>query len=235
MYDTRITKERIRNHFTYSLWKYALLAVFAIFGWNLIYSSTAYRAPKDKRLDVYFVTYSLPDETTKWIREQILAMYPQLEDAACVSIVYTGEDNYYGSVQISTYIGAGEGDVYLLTAERFDALKGEGVFLNLDGAIDSGEIDLRGIDAGRCAVAVEGGGRGICGIPAESLYGLMDRGVDNRDLVICVMAYSGNQGTAVRFVDWLIEAMHAPKPEWVAELEAKQSADTQGISQIPSY
>ena len=33
---TPLTKERLQNHITYSSWKYILLAVVAIFGWNLV-------------------------------------------------------------------------------------------------------------------------------------------------------------------------------------------------------
>jgi len=43
---TPITKAKLQNHFTYSLWKYALLAVVAIFGWNIVYSMTAYQPPE---------------------------------------------------------------------------------------------------------------------------------------------------------------------------------------------
>jgi len=235
MQDTRITKDRIRNHFTYGLWKYALLAVAAVLGWNLIFTSTAYRAPRDKRLDVYFVTHSVPEELLSRLRGQILSMFPEMEDAACISIIYTEEDSYYGNIQLSTYIGAGEGDVFLLARERFDALKGTGAFADLTGAIESGLLDLRGIDASRGAATTEDGERGIFGIPAEPLYGFWDQGIDNRNLVICIMSYSANQETAIEFINWLIGETLAPKPEHLIEYEEKYSVGAQEISDIPSY
>lgn len=40
-----VTKERIRNHFAYAWWQYVLLICLAIFGWNLLYTTTATAAP----------------------------------------------------------------------------------------------------------------------------------------------------------------------------------------------
>jgi len=238
MQDTKITKERVQNHFTYSWWKYALLAAIAVFGWNLFYTATAYRAPKDKRLDIYFVTHALSAEATELVSAQVLEHFPELEDSTCASIVYTKEDNYYGAIQLTTYMGAGEGDVYLMTKERFDALKESGGFEPLDAAIASGELDLRGIDTSRGIATDESGVTALFGVPADTLYGFMDAyGVDNRDLVICVMAYSHNKGTAIRYVDWLVKTMRAEKPEWVKEQEAKTlgSESAQQADEISSY
>ena len=38
---TPVTKQTLRTHFTYSWWKYALLAVLAVFGIDLLYTVTA--------------------------------------------------------------------------------------------------------------------------------------------------------------------------------------------------
>ncbi len=238
MRETKITKERIRNHFTYGWWKYALMAVVVVVGWNLIYTATAYRAPKDRRLDVYFVTHSVAAETTDWVSAQILSLFPEVEDSNCVSIVYTDDDNYYGSIQLTTYIGAGEGDIYLMTRERFDAFKAEGAFLALDEAVASGALNLRAIDTAKgMATITDTGERVLAGIPADELFGFMGHGVDNRDLVICVMGYTQNEEYAVRFVNWLVETMQAEKPDWLVEQEAAKQSEgaAQGVSEMPSY
>lgn len=236
MQETKITIERIRNHFTYSWWKYALLIVLAAFGWNLVYTTTAYQPPREKRLDVTFVTYSVPDEMTAKLKDQILARYPEIEASTVTSIVYTTDDNYYGSIQLTTYTGAGEGDVYLLPRERFQAFATSGAFVPLDDAIASGAIDLRGIDVSRGTVTDENGVRAIYGIPAEDLYGMMEGyQVDNRDLVICIMAYSPNEERAVDFINWFIGETLAAKPEWLVEQEQKLNVETGDLSDIPSY
>ena len=57
-----ITKERIRNHFAYAWWQYVLLICLAIFGWNLLYTTTRYRSPNDQRLEWYYGGYQLDGE-----------------------------------------------------------------------------------------------------------------------------------------------------------------------------
>lgn len=235
MQDTKITREKIKNHFTYSWWKYLLLACVAIFGWNLIYTSTAYRAPADKRLDVYFVTYSVPEEALNYFKDEIIARYDDVEDASVLSVVYTAEDNYYGSIQLTTYIGAGEGDIFVMTRERFETLTSSGAFYPLDDAIASGALDLHGIDVTSTTRTTEDGERGVYGVPLESLYGLMDYSIDNRDLVACVMAYSQNVDRATDWIGWLIDTMQAPKPEWLEEYEQNNQLEAVSTEEIPSY
>ena len=48
-----VTKERIRNHFAYAWWQYVLLICLAIFGWNLLYTTTRYRSPEALKVEWY--------------------------------------------------------------------------------------------------------------------------------------------------------------------------------------
>ncbi|MDR0928401.1 MAG: hypothetical protein LBM74_01645 [Oscillospiraceae bacterium] len=239
MQDTKITRARISNHFAYGWWKYLMLAIVAVLGWSLIYTSTAYRAPREKRLDVYFVTQAVDETATQWFKEQAFALLPELEDANCLSITFTEEDNYYGSIQLSTYMGAGEGDIYIVSRERFDVLKGQGTFLPLDEYIADGTLDLRGIDATNAFTTDEWGVSGTMGVPAGSLYGFLrdDLMIDNRDLVICVASYTANPPAAIAYVNWLIGEMQAEKPEWLIEYEQNlvTAPAESGVSEIPSY
>ena len=50
---TPLTKERLKHHLAYNSWKYLLLVVLCVLGWNLIYTTTAYRPPVEKIVDVY--------------------------------------------------------------------------------------------------------------------------------------------------------------------------------------
>ena len=38
MVDNKITKARVKHHFTYSAWKYVLLVALSIIAWDLIYN-----------------------------------------------------------------------------------------------------------------------------------------------------------------------------------------------------
>ena len=48
-----ITRERIRNHFHYAWWQYVLLVCLAVFGWNLLYTTTRYRSPESLKVEWY--------------------------------------------------------------------------------------------------------------------------------------------------------------------------------------
>lgn len=236
MQGMKITKGRIQNHFAYSWWKYVLLIVAAVVGWNLIFTTTAYRAPKDKRLDVTFVTYAVSDDLLQEMRADILKRYEGgVEDSSVLSIVYTDEDNYYGSMQLMTYISAGEGDIYLMTKERFNVFAEEGILVALDDAIASGALNLQGIDVSWAERTDVEGRTGVVGVPADALYGFMDLGIDNRDLVLCVMNYSQNQDIAIDWISDMIDKTLAPKPEWLIEQEEKTGVSDQSISDIPSF
>ena len=53
MADNRITKKRLKTHFAYSWWKYALAAVLSVMGVSLVFSATRYEPPADRQLTVY--------------------------------------------------------------------------------------------------------------------------------------------------------------------------------------
>ena len=242
MNDTKITKERVRNHFSYGWWRYALLLGAAIFGWNLIYTSTGYRPPRDKKMTVYFVTAGVAENALETLSAQILSMFPDLEDASCLSVMYSEGDAYYGDMQLSTFIGAREGDIYVLPRERFEAFAGNGVFIRLDDAAASGAIDLTGIDTARGNVRDQDSGEtGLYGIPMDALFGLIgEMGLDNRGLVAGITAYSPevNQQRGMEWIGWLVKEMLAPMPDWLAERENAVGTpwrQSDEIVEMPSY
>ena len=237
MSDTKITKGRIHHHFSYSWWKYALLFAVAVFGWNMIYTMTKYQAPPDKRLGVYFVTHPIDTDALDRLSNDILSAMPRLEDVNCVSIVFSEADDYYATIQLTTYIGAGEGDIYIMNRQQFHRYAPGGAFLALDEAVTTGAIHADGISLQSGYATVEDAdARALYGIPATELYGFLDYGIDNRDLFICVMAYGKNKDSAVECVDWLMRAMKAPKPEWVEKVEAEPLwGERIEIEDYPSY
>ncbi|GHU69882.1 hypothetical protein AGMMS49992_01300 [Clostridia bacterium] len=241
---TPITKKRIRDHFTYSFWKYVLLVVVGVFGWNLIYSVTAYRPPKDKKVDVYICTSAVESEATDRLAELARPQFPDMEALNFLTIALGSSDDYYANMQLSTYVGAQEGDVYLLPADRFQAYAQSGLFMPLDEWLADGVIDARGIEPGSgrmilrdsdTGAPIDGEVAHVYGLPTESLYGMFDQGIDNRGLWIGVTAYSGNPENAAKMVDWLIGEFKTEKPQWLADYEATQPAPTELEEVLPSY
>ena len=239
MINTKITKKRVQNHFAYSFWKYILLVALSIFGWNLIYSVTAYRPPANKTVNVYIVTYAVGEGATDKLTEMAKPAFPDMEALNFYSIALPTDDDYYANMQLSTYIGAQEGDVFLLPTTKFNTFAASGLFIPLDEAIADGTIDPQGIDTskGYLTLNEENAGisqSGIFAIPATELYGLIDLGIDNRDLWIGVTAYSKNPDNALKMVNWLISTFKAEKPDWLVQMEAASPSPSPEQA-MPSY
>ena len=78
---TPLNKNRLRNHFTYSSWKYIAIVIASIFGWNLLYTMTAYRSPEHLRIDVYIQSGTASQETVNALRMALMAFFSSRETA----------------------------------------------------------------------------------------------------------------------------------------------------------
>ena len=217
---TPLDPGRIKNHFAYGYWKYLILIVAAVFGWNLIYQTTEYRPPDEKRIDFYVASNTMDSNAVEaWLLEARQQAFPDMELMEAYTVM-AGTEDPYAQMQLSTFIMAGEGDVYLLDEERFKSYASQGAMAPLEDYVANGSLNVAGLDIARGYVTVEDTGeRHLLGIPTDSLYGLINRfGIDCRGAVLCVMVRSGNELNAVKFVDYLIKNMQEPAPEWLAPL-----------------
>ena len=115
MADNRITKKRLKNHFAYSWWKYALAAVLSAMGVSLIFASTAYRPPADKQLTVYVLNdYVNADALQADLWARIKESCPEQEELTVLNIDLTDDTNIYAPMQFSTYVAAQQGDLFLM-------------------------------------------------------------------------------------------------------------------------
>ena len=127
---TPVNGDTIRQHMTYSWWKYVITAVLVVFGVNLLYAVTTYRSPEDKKVLLYIYGYG--DETAlrsymSSVREEKM---PDMEEMNALILT---TDSTYGPMQLTTYIAASEGDVYILPRDHFISLASDGAFLELEG------------------------------------------------------------------------------------------------------
>ena len=53
MADNRLTKKRLKNHFAYNWWKYALSAAVSAMLVSIVFAVTAYRPPAEKKVELY--------------------------------------------------------------------------------------------------------------------------------------------------------------------------------------
>ncbi len=220
---TPLDPKRIKNHFAYGYWKYLLLIVVAIFGWNLIYQTTEYRPPDEKRIDFYVASNTMDtDAMQAWLYEARVQAFSDMELMEAYTVM-AGTDDPYAQMQLSTFIMAGEGDVYLLDAERFKSYASQGAMAPLENYLADGSLNVEGLDVSKGYVTIsDTGERHLLGIPTDNLYGLMNRfGIDCRGAVLCVMVRSGNEQNAVKFVDYLIQNMQEPAPDWLKPLSTQ--------------
>ncbi|MBQ7825652.1 MAG: hypothetical protein IJ337_04780, partial [Clostridia bacterium] len=220
MADNRITKQRIKNHWAYSWWKYLVMCVCVVFGVNMFFTMTAYRSPENKKVELYLCSGWADSELAyadMWPMLQEVA--PDQEELIIMNIDLVGQE-YYTIMQFTTYIAAQQGDVMLLPKSEFAKYASEdawGMYAELTPYLEGGMLSADDIDLTRGKLENASGEIGVFGIPADTLYGLTDYGVDPADTVLVVTAFSGNEETCVKLVDAMVKRYKTEKPDFYDE------------------
>lgn len=204
----RITRERIRNHFHYAWWQYVLLVCLAVFGWNLLYTTTRYRSPESLKVEWYcqgLVDTQAQEELDALMEQLRLELFPEMEEVTFTAVAY---DQTYGDMQLMVWVSAGQGDLYMLEREQFENLASAGAMAPLtpyieSGALQTGEIDLT---AGY-VTDPETGKKYLMGVPTDSLTGLQAYGIDPEGHVLSLLSNGGNLDNTVKLMQWLIDNM----------------------------
>lgn len=228
MADNRITKKRLKNHFAYSWWKYALAAVLSVMGVSLVFAATRYEPPADRQLTVYVLNDYTDAETMQadlWAR--IKEAHPEQEALFVQNIDLTDNSNIYAPMQFSTYVAAQQGDVFLIPYDEMLKIVADGpedALVDLTAYIESGVIDVSGLDLSACTMKKLDGTTGIYAVPADQLYGLRTAYYnDAKGSVLCIPIYSQNQDTAAEAIRILMELGKGEKPaEQTEKAEAAQ-------------
>ena len=203
--DMPITREKIKNHFHYSIWQYVLLVVVAVFFWNLLFSTTQYRTPPERKVELYAEGYQDAEgvKSLDKIMETIHAeIVPEMEE---VSYRFLTLDETYAPMQLMVWASAGEGDIFLVSEDRFHQMASGGALLDLQPYIDSGMLAVEGIDISAGIVRDEEmGKRSQYGIPADSLAGLEEAGLMVKGGILSVLAAERDREPAVRVLNHLL-------------------------------
>lgn len=199
---TPITRTRLQNHFTYSWWKYALLAVLAIFGWNIIYSVTAYRPPEEKKVVLGVYGYGDGVNVNAYME---LVRQEQMPDMELLTSEYIVPDEAYGAMILTTRIAARECDLYVMPRTEFQSYVSQGAFAPLDVVLPelAPDLEAAGISLSRgWRNGPEGSGKHLYGIPTAELPGAAQMLLtDTSDSYICLFFETGNDENAARFLD----------------------------------
>ena len=211
---TPFTKQRLRTHMTYNTWKYIVVIIASVFGWNLLYTTTAYRSPEHLRIDAYIQSASATNEgVDAFFKPLWEELVPDMETVTNVLLTSSTSEDAYANMQLSVYIMAGEGDIYILTTDDFKNYASQGAFINLAPYIENGMLNVDGIDVSAGYVAtvdennVPTGETLLYGIPAYTLNNFKTgMNIYNNNLVIAITGFSNNEENVVKFTNGLIQA-----------------------------
>ncbi len=204
---TPVTSGKLKQHITYSWWKYLLIAAIALGLVDLLYSVTAYRPPRDKTVGLYVYGYANEADLTAYLDNVRKTEMSDMEEISFLTLV---DDETYGPMQLMTYLAVGEGDIYLLPREDFlnDAANGALVPLEDDAELlalfDSAGISLQS----GWRMDTETGETHLYGIPQDKLPGLSQYAYA-KDGFLCQIVSGGNQENARIFLRILCRDMIA--------------------------
>ena len=210
---TPITKQRLRNHLAYSWWKYLLLVVIAIFGWDIMYSVTRYRAPEEKRVVVNLYVYGDQEGLSAYMAEVNANLMPEMEEMDCV---FTTLDDAYGDMILSTHMAAAEGDIYLLDRSRFQQSAASGAFVPLESETEMvAALEEAGISLSQGWRTVsETGERHLYGIPCANLPGIAQYVFNPSDCYMAVLITNHNDENVLQFLRIFVsDLLAAPADE----------------------
>lgn len=224
---TPLTRASLRHHLRYYGWIYLLLVGLSFALWSMIYTQTTYRPPQGKRIDLYIQSATADQDAVNAFLKPIWQEAVPDQELVSAVLLYPsgGELDYAATIQLTTYLGAGEGDIYILTSADFKRLAAQGSFVDLGPALQAGVIDATGLNltAGQVSLVEylqDGGMRAVggnrqFGIPAGDLYALASElSIDNRDLVMAVAVNSGNEQASLTFLNALVQRARGPIPDF---------------------
>lgn len=232
--DIRITKAKVKNHWHYSRWKYLLLVVVSIMGVDMLFASTRYVPPANKKIDMYLCNgYADAAAVEEALLPAFLEAAPDQEALSVLNIDLLDGDAYT-SMQFNTYIGAQEGDVLLLPKSVVETMVDEEgadyTFVCLDTYLESGELDAHGVDLSAGMMRGMDGNMGVYAIPADTLYGLTQFSCDPAQSVLCLTSFTQNPENGVKIINLLFDLYQTEKPDWYGA--AQEETSTQSGTQL---
>ncbi len=224
---TPVNAQTLKQHITYSWWKYLLALIAGIFAVDLLFTVTAPQIPPEKKVNFYIYGYAdgnILDPYLAQVRENEM---PDMESLAFNTIMM---DESYGQMQLTTYIAVGEGDVYLLGRDEFLGFSSGGVFIPLETDTElMAMFDAAGKNLRRgWRTASDSDEAHLYGIPADQLPALGTM-CASPDGFLAVPASGRNIENAMKFLRILVrDTLEDPVP---AEIGA--AGETAGPSPAP--
>lgn len=224
---TPLNGKTLKYHLTYSWWFYALIIIAAIFLVDLLYTVTAYHPPRNKTITFFVYGLTNEEKLSDYMASVNKSEMPDMESMTATMLIADGS---YGPMQLTTFLAAGEGDVYLLPREQFLSFATTGGLIPLENnAALMSVFDEKGISLQKgWRKDTESGENHLFGIPQDKLPGLGQYAYAE-DGFLCVIATSGNPDNALKFMEIACR-------DWVnpIELPADEPSADPGPEPVPA-
>ena len=211
MANQRLTKKRLKNHFAYSWWKYALAAAISAMLVSVVFAVTEYRPPDDKKVELYVLNSYVDSETMQADFWPLLQeKKPEQEKLTIININLTDSSNIYAPMQFSTYVAAQQGDLFLITRDELLKIASDGAaesLVDLTPYLESGVIDADGLDLTKGMLDSGDGTTAVYAIPADTLTRLSKYGNDPKNSLLCIPMYSKNADSAATLIGLMLERL----------------------------
>ena len=211
MTDKRLTKKRLKNHFAYNWWKYALSAAISAMLVSVVFAVTEYRPPAEKKVELYVLNSYIETETFQqdfW--PELQARKPEQEALTVLNINLTDSSNIYAPMQFSTYVAAQQGDLFLISRDEMLKITYDGAqeaLVELTDYLDSGVIDAAGLDLAQGTLDRGDDTTAVYAIPAGTLTGLSQYGNNPENSFLCIPLYTKNADTAAALIGLMVERL----------------------------
>lgn len=211
MADKQLTKKKLKNHFAYNWWKYALSAAVSVMLVSVVFAVTEYRPPAEKKVEMYVLNSYMDTETFQqdfW--PELQARKPEQEALTVLNINLTDSSNIYAPMQFSTYVAAQQGDLFLISRDEMLKITSDGAqdaLVELTDYLKSGVIDADGIDLAKGTLDRGDGTTAVYAIPADTLTGLSQYGNNPANSLLCIPMYTKNADSAAALIGLMLERL----------------------------
>ena len=204
----------LKNHFTYSWWKYLIVLIVGVFGVDLLYTVTEPKVPDSLKIEMIVCGASLDQDFGEYMERVRVEQMPDMLKTE-LSVI---PDDDTAIQYLTVRIGTQGGDVYLLPKDEFDTIALNGALLPLED--DKGLMDVLqvlNVESGRKVDPDSRDSRHLYGIPLKNQYGQSQfPGLEQyfyvNDGYLCLLRYGKNVENARIFLRILCQELSSVPP-----------------------
>lgn len=218
---TGLTWARLKEHFRKNSPIYIAGVIIMLFLSNILYTSTAPRIPAENEVLIYLVDGIADTEPLSDLANQALEVLSPsdatLQAVNLSTVMYSDPEDYNSQMLLMTRMVAGDGDVFITSADGMQYLVNSEICLPLDEYLESGWMEGLGLEP-VYATDEEAGVTYVAGLSLDSLDLLTEWGVIyNKGACLVITSNGTNPETSMRTIEYMIreivEGRYVPSAE----------------------